>query len=69
MASIFTRHQSKSNQISLLSHIMHTSVPMVKFFGTKLCAMAVKATRYEQFTIYKQQYAHFTHYTHLHNIQ
>ncbi len=48
---------------------MYTSVLMVKFLGTRLCAMAVQAARYEKCTIYKQQYAHFTQYTHLHDMQ
>ncbi len=59
----------KSNQISLLSHIMYTSVLVVKFLGTRLRSMAVQATLYEKFTIYINNNIQCTHFTQLHNIQ
>ncbi len=58
----------KSNQISLLSHIMYTSVLMAKFLGTRLCAMAVQVSRYEKCTIYISNNIHILHNIHISTI-
>ncbi len=64
----FTENVSKSSQISLLSHIMYTSVLMVKFLGTtRLCAMAVQVTKYEKCTIYINNNIHTIHICTIYN--